>query len=133
MRSIMDRFSVAMYGDSQTFGWISVDCMDLFPNVTIYDRGDRFRAFVRSEIRLGFSKYASPEVRRSARRTQYVQGHPQPVDIKIICKQIDQTDFIVVEGRVTRDTLAVDFNLLDDLDQVQSFVDKVLVAIKKAQ
>jgi hypothetical protein len=120
MHNSMDKFSAAAYGNGRLLGIFSTEFLKHFVNATLYDRSDQFQPFVKQEIQLGKSKFASPEFRRSALKTERNQAAPPPVDISITVRCHGELETATVAGKGMRRVFSFRFN-----DKTKSYDDVV--------
>src|SRR5678816_2912789 len=94
----------------------------------IYDRSDKFQSFAQQEIKLGKTKYASPEFRRMALAAEKNLAREPRFVVTVTFESSGQTEKVTVAGTTSKQALSLDFDAAGDWKRVESFVGEVLQA-----
>jgi len=107
--------------------------MAAYPKATVYDRSDRFRKAVNSEITLGKSDLASPSFHRQALKAEKNLNNPAAVDVTVDFFQVDEVEHITISGRSSKVALATNVGDMIELPDLEAFIKKLIAAVGNAR
>ncbi len=130
IRRPLDKFALAVTGGSRLMDLFCCAFQETFTAATLYDRSTRFLAFQRAEIKLGKTKFASPEFRQMALRMERnLKNPPRKVAVTVDFLVQGESEIVTVKGQSERRRVNFRWDYAKEMVDVDKAIRAILDAV----